>query len=439
MIKGNHAPLFLLIKSDKAFLPVAAGFAEDAARSLGLGRREALAMRLAAEEIFLHLCKVATSGNRIEMTCTGGGYFVELAFLFRDRIPLHAFNLTATISLDDDASLDEMGLLLASRSVDRFEIREAARDRIILSLIKEKAYPPAPSEPLPPLDTFKTCAIRPADGEALKIFALRVVGRYPAHLVPGFFSCPGKVVDMVIQGDFRAMLAVDDQGQIAGGILWHRAGTKLIEFFGPYRFGSEPPATLGEDLLEACLMAIGKSDAVGLYCRLPAEPPPAAYFEKLGSLDLWDEGHKHLSIPVFFRQIHEDPGDTVWCHPDLEDFLSRAYRRHFLPRRIESVREMGETAAADSVLSARMDRFQEVVVLKAVQPGKDADRNLADHVKLMIRESFRNLLFELDLGIPWQAHLVPPLHHNGFVPKLVVPYGGEGDLVIFQWDGCKDA
>jgi len=438
MIEGRNAPLSLRIKSDNAFLPVAAGFAEDAARSLGLDRRKALSMRLAAEEIFLYLCKRAASGNSIEMTCAGRGYFVELAFLFRDRIPLHAFNLTAKISLDDDTSLDEMGLLLASHSVDRFEIREAARNRIILSLIKEKSYPPAPSEPLPPLDALGACSIGPADAESLKIFARRVVGGYPAHLVPGFFIYPGKVVDMVLQGDFEALLAVDARGQVGGGIIWHPGRTKLIEFFGPYQFGSEPSATLKEDLLEAFLMAVGKSDAVGAYCRLPAESILAAYFEELGSFDIFEGREKRISVPVFFRQIREDPGAAVWCHPDLEDFLSDVYRRHFLPRRIKLVQGMGETLEDDSVFLAHMDRFLKVVVLRALQLGTDVDGNLADHIKLFSREGFKSVFFQLDLGVSWQPHLVPSLGRNGFVPRLVVPYGGEGDLVIFQWGGSKD-
>jgi anti-sigma regulatory factor (Ser/Thr protein kinase) len=430
--------LRLEIRSSETFLPIAAGFAENAAQALGLHTRESLAVRLAAEEIFIHLCRHLKSDNRVEITCAWGGYFVELSFRFRERIPLHAFNLTTSISLDDERSLDDMGLLLASRSVDRFEIREETGGLIRLSVVKEKIYPPAPEEPLPPLDAFDSYAVRAPDAEALKIFARRVTGGHPSHLIPGFFSYPGKVVDMVLRGDFQVLLAVDAAEQVVGGIMWHPADPKLIEFFGPYRFMSESHPGLMEELTESFIGAVGKSEAVGVYCRLPAKSTPAAYFEELGTFDIYEDEEKHLSIPVFFRQIHEDPGATVWCHPDLEGFLSAAYERHFLPRHIRRVQEMGEALEANAVFSTRMERFQKIAVMRPMQLGRDVGRNLADHLKLFSRESFRNVLFQLDLGVSWQAHLVPDLLQNGFVPRVVVPYGGESDLVIFQWDGCRD-
>ncbi|MCD6304827.1 MAG: hypothetical protein J7M32_00895 [Deltaproteobacteria bacterium] len=430
----NYA-LRLGIQSNKIFLPVAAGFAENAARALGLEHAESLVMRLAAEEVFIHLCKNLKSDNKVEMTCAWGGYFAKLSFLYHGRIPLRAFNLTATVSLDDEGSLDDMGLVLASRSVDRFEIGEDAGDRIRLSLVKEKTYPPGPEEPLPPLDSVDACSVHPPQAEELKVFARRVTGRYLPRLIPGFFSYPGKVVDMVLRGDFQALLAVDTGGQVAGGIMWHPGRTKFMEFFGPYRLTSDESTTIMHDLVEAFLMAVGKSDAVGVYCPLPAEPLAAFHFEELGSLDTFEEDGKRIPMPVFFRQIHEDPGATVWCHPDLEGFVSNVYERHYLPRSIRLVQGMGETFGDDSVFLTHMDSIRKMVVLKPMQFGTDLDQNLADHVKLFSRQDFKEVFFQLDLGVSWHSHLVPALLNNRFVPRLVVPYGGQSDLVIFQWDG----
>ncbi len=438
MMHECDQPLFLRVPSDETFLPVATGFAERVGAALGLAHGEGLALRLATEEIFAHLCQAVSSADCIEMIGSGGGYFVELAFVFRGRIPLRAFNLTATVCLDDECGLEEMGLLLASRSVDRFQVRKEAQGRIQLSLVKEKAYPPAPAEPLPPLAASASYCLREPAGETLKLFSRRVLERYPDQLLPDFFSYPGKVVDMVIRGDFQALLAIDDKAQVVGGITWHRATPRLIEFFGPYDFAARSFPALKEDLLEAFLMAVGKSDAVGVYCRLPAESIPETHFERLGSLDLYGAERRHGAVPVFFRQIQEDPGTAVWAHPDLEQFLIAAYGRLFLPRRIEPVRAMGEAMEKNSVFSARMDRSQQLVMLRAIQLGADLEENLRDHVRLVRREAFNNLFFELDLGVPWQAHLVPALLGNGFVPRLVVPYGGESDLVIYQWNGGED-
>jgi hypothetical protein len=42
------------------------------------------------------------------------------------------------------------------------------------------------------------------------------------------------------------------------------------------------------------------------------------------------------------------------------------------------------------------------------------------------------IFFEMDLKESWQSHFTPALLKNGFEPKIVVPYGGRGDLLIFQ-------
>ena len=39
-----------------------------------------------------------------------------------------------------------------------------------------------------------------------------------------------------------------------------------------------------------------------------------------------------------------------------------------------------------------------------------------------------------DLGQSWQTRFTPPLCKGGFFPKMILPYGAEGDLVIFQLD-----
>jgi hypothetical protein len=84
------------------------------------------------------------------------------------------------------------------------------------------------------------------------------------------------------------------------------------------------------------------------------------------------------------------------------------------------------------VLSAEFDRSQKIVTLRPIHPGADADKNMANHLKLFVEESLRSVFFEMDLAQPWQTEFTPALLKNGFTPRLVLPYAGQGDLVIFQ-------
>jgi hypothetical protein len=50
----------------------------------------------------------------------------------------------------------------------------------------------------------------------------------------------------------------------------------------------------------------------------------------------------------------------------------------------------------------------------------------------MLKEGITNILFEMDLGKSWQCHFTQPLLETGFEPRLVLPYAGRGDLIVFQ-------
>ena len=67
--------------------------------------------------------------------------------------------------------------------------------------------------------------------------------------------------------------------------------------------------------------------------------------------------------------------------------------------------------------------------------GADAAANLAQHVKILSAEDLPNIFFEIDLACAWQAALTPALLNNGFSPRLVLPYGGRADVVVFQHRG----
>ncbi len=139
--------------------------------------------------------------------------------------------------------------------------------------------------------------------------------------------------------------------------------------------------------------------------------------------------------PVYFRQLHEDLGCQVWAHPALEGFLRAEYRRLFFAREIRSTQYGGEQCPAYSVFAPEFDRTNHQVTLRAIWDGADASENLSQHLKVLRAENLPNLFFEIDLGHPWQANLSQTLMDSGFRPRLILPYGGESDVVVFQYQG----
>jgi len=422
----------LTLQTDRAFISLVTAFMENAALAQGLARREALALTLAAEELFTYLCQLLGPKNDLEIHCLRGGYYVRADFLTAaGELNLRAFNLTSSVSPEDEASLEELGLLLASRSVDHFNLVQD-RQRVVLSLTKEKAYPAYEKKGL-------VAAPRPGDYEMIrpgpaemKWFG-QIVGEFYSPLeVPPALQYPGKLADMIESGEYQAVLARERSGEVAGGLLWRTAGEKTGEFFGPYIFppGSSPDRA--QALIDFCLTALARTRVVGLINRWPTSDLPWLFFETLGSLTYFDPEGQRNEVVHYFRQIAEDPGSTVWVVPELETFLRGEYRRLVLPRGFHLARYFGEALPPFSVLSTALDRTRKTVTLRPVLTGADIEENIRRHLLLFQRERIRNIYFELDLGQFWQADFALPLSKNGFSPRIIIPYGGLGDLLIFQ-------
>ncbi|MFH1027040.1 MAG: hypothetical protein V1791_03465, partial [Pseudomonadota bacterium] len=345
---------------------------------------------------------------------------------------MRAFNLTATVSVTDEASMQEMGLLIASRFVDRLHFKETEGGGVQLTLLKEKLYPPVPEPPEIRASHLEKYAIRVPNSEELKRFAQLVAGQTPVCIVPAAFQFPGKVADMVASGEYRAAISSGDAGRIGGGILWHCAGVKTVECYGPYLFSQHKGSPMARDLLETCIGDIARSQTVGLINRYPTADLPIEHFEPLGS---WTMNHKDgaaTSLTAYFRLMQEDPGASVWTHADLDAFLRHEYRRLVLPREILPVTDQGETKNPFSVLTTEFDRFQGQVTLRPLCSGTDIEKNLLSHIKLVTAEPRTAVFFLLDLAHPWQSEFTPFLMKHGFTPRAILPYAGDGDMVLFQ-------
>ncbi len=420
----------LSLRADLIFLPVATSFVEKTAAALGLGEPEALSLTLAAEEIFVYLCDVA-AGKEVMLKCRSGGYYVDQEFLFEARdFNMKAFNLTASVSMDNQDEMDETGLLIASRMVDRFQFFEEGKT-LRLILTKDKSYPSLADFPAPEAKPLGSYSIRQPDAEELKLFVRLAQKRYTSPVTPQSFNFPGKVADMLACGEYRSAIAADQAGHIGGGIVWRWDEIRLVELHGPYILGS-PNSGMSQALIDSCLSNIARIGAVGLISRYPTPDLPTDYFEPLGSLIFRNEQNAFLELTSYYRHLEEDLGLSVWSDDSIEPFLIDTYSRLAFAREIKPVRPGGESHSAFSVLSAEFDRGAGQVTLRPIWWGADSESVLAAYVETLLKEQLSSILFEMDLGKSWQCYFTPALIKSGFEPRLILPYAGQGDLVIFQ-------
>lgn len=432
-MKEKNTKLLLNIPLNSGYVRLVTLFIEEAAKAFGLDNDGAVRLTLAGEEIFAYLSQTGRPDEPMALEAMDGHYYVQIRFLFHDHgFNPRAFNITAQVAFDDRESLNEMGLLIAARTVDRFHITAVPSGGVELVLTKEKAYPEPADLARPEIQPARSWLMQTPDPENLKLFSSQITACYPENLFSAAFGIPGKIVDMVASGDYGATLAIGEKGQIGGGVLWRWIGNKTVESFGPYLFNPMPSTTLATELLDACLQRITKTSAVGLIHHYATPELPQRYFESIGTIDLIAADGLTTTRPVYYRHLNEDLGCRVWVHPDLEDFLRTFYQDQFFAREIRLTQYGGEQRPAYSVLAPQFDRVNGKVTLHAIWDGADIADNLARHVAVFKAEKLRNLFFEVDLGCAWQANLVPALLANAFRPRLLLPYGGEADIVVFQ-------
>ncbi len=433
-MKDSQTGITLSVDTDMKFLPLVLSFTESCSRIFGLDDRDALKLTLASEEAFAYLCRMTGEPVRVQLAMTNGFYYARLKFAFEgiDFNP-RAFNLTADVSHDEEG-MGEMGLLIASRSVDRMSIFHNAMEGTGFILIKEKTYPEAAAWENEAPPTTDGLSFGTPGEEDLKVLARSIVGRYDPFLYLQDFRYPGKVVDMVASGEFRAITATDKKGRIAGGMIWRLSGTSMIECYGPYVFVNEGRENVAEQLVTGVISSVARSDAVCLMNTYATEDLPQGYFEEFGTIDFTYNGKKR-PWRFLFRQLKEDPGCRVYAHAGMEGFLREQYTRHFLARELVPVRLEGERQNPHSVFGATFLYHHNLVILTPLWDGADARENLTRHINALKAEGIENILIAIDLGDGWQARLYPVVEACGFTASLIIPYRGKADLVYFTLRG----
>lgn len=443
---NQKSKTFLQCDLKSALLPVITSFVEKSARAFGMGEREALALTLAAEELANFILATTDDEKSLKVSCIDGVYYTQLDYILPLRNHNFKFlNLTTDIDPTDESRFHEIGLLIAARSADKVGYQLNQSGEICLSIQKDKSYPEA--EPFKAGEYGRLTGrdqsaragqliIQPPEGEDLKFFCRMVLSEYVISsnkegLLPGFMHFPGKVTDMVRSGDYQAALAFDERQNILGGVIWRKESYKTVELYGPFII-SECPG-LKEALYEYCLEQIGHTDAVGIINRSVLSENYQKYFEPLGLLRLSLPDGSYVMQKSVYRQLNEDPGARITTHYTLRDYLEKEYKRLYLPRELVDARPMGEQEEQNSVFSAAFEEGRQVT-LRPLSGGSDAAENLSKYLLLFKKEGILNVFFEMDLGYPRQWELVPALLENNFIPRLIIPWAGKGDLLIFQFE-----
>jgi hypothetical protein len=427
-MKGFDQSVSISLAADIAWVPLVQSVVEKGAPVYGLDESRAMMLAVAVEEIVVHLARMAP-GTQVCFRLEPGGWHVRVDFSFKaDPSDLWAMNLVTTT--DTQEEIDHLGLLVASRAVDGFTITTEG-DTLNLSLRKDRDYPVVTPEAIQPVKTRGPLTIvRDPEPELIKAACVKALGRYPADAVPRSFFTPGKVVDMVGQRDMAVAVAVDRAETLAGMICWQAPSEQGISFFGPYVFAGDDQA--GDFLTSHLINTVARTRAMGLFSELATTSLAASDFESLGCLDLAGKDGRTFAQDVWYRHLREDMGASVWAHRSFAEFLETAYKRQILMRDLKIIEGQGERLPDRSVFSVELRPDIGQATLFPMVTGADAFECIARHVEMLAREKFPNIFIRIDLAHGWQAAMGGAIADNGFVPKLVLPYGGKSDVLVFQ-------
>jgi anti-sigma regulatory factor (Ser/Thr protein kinase) len=432
MNKPAMALMELHIRADARFIHIVISYAEQAALAMGLARDDADRLKLAAEEIFSYLSVTAAPRKEMQIKVRGGGHYIDLQFCFEpDDFNMKAFNLTFKPPVYTDSIPRETGLLIAARVVDHIKFSQSGK-KYLLTLRKEKTYPPLSEISLPETRQLMEYSLRPPDDAELTLLVHYANRCYPGALLPSFFTFPGKVNDMIHSGDFHAVIAADRAGTVGGAFLWSTHRAMLSECYGPYIFGQEKGPEIARALVDACLGTLARSPVTGLLAIYYTPELPLEYFEHLGTLWVKPGLQEAVERSAYYREFQEDAAGTVWAHSLLEPFLARKYEELVFARDIRLIDSHSEMGSRSAVIWAENNRELHHVLLHPVWWGSDAHEALAAYRETLGKEKISNLLFLMDLGYHWHCQFTPALLDNGFEPRLIIPNAGKSDIVLFQ-------
>jgi hypothetical protein len=420
------------VPADAVWVSLAQKAAEHGAGVFGLPSAKALRLTMGVEELLLYLAQ-AIPGQDVRITISGRSTHVAAEFEFASEgMDLSALNITSGAAHDEDDIFVSMPLLLASRMTDGFSV-ERMGERTRIALRVDRVYQEVEPGPGVRREVRGAVSVIPAPEAAVMVDACaRVCGLYPVHLVPVWFRTPGKVVDMVDSGEMGFLVAVDESGATCGMICWETPSKESVAFYGPYTFTESPDVS--RLLVEELVRTVGRTSVKVVFSHIATEDLSGHGFEPLARVTYYAAtGEAPSVLPIWYRHLREDFGASVWAHPDLVPFLEERYDELVLMRDIRPTSGMGERVNDASVFSTKLTRELNEAVLRPMLNGVDNAENLERHLAALRKEGYQNIFFQVDLSSGWQAALGGDLLAMGFTPAMLLPHGGQSDVVMFQY------
>lgn len=414
----------LEIPARTGFLPIATSFAEHAALCFGLDRESAGALALATEEVVAALCGLDRPDLELKLDVRDGVYYTELTISIPyTELALGKVNLTAAIEGEED--LEHLGWMLASRMVDSFTLDHQGKRLTRFRLRKHRQYPRFEGEVSRPSAGALVVDVRAGTGHDLVLFAQRVLQYGKPLLNKWLMNPPARLAALVESGEYEVLLAFSDRGDPVAGIILDRTRPNLALVDGPHLV--DQPDAISHRLFHAALEHLARTSLLAVVGETLAEVPEGE-MERLGERIFHLADGQSLKTQVYYRALREDHGGMVWTTPWLENFLRGEFRRLCLPRDLQIWQAL-PGQETPSVLSCTFHHHRSECRLRPVLVGHDIAANLAAHLRLARDEGYRNVTFELDLGQPFHLAFSDALEQLDFVPGVLVPGAGKGDVL----------
>ncbi len=404
---------------------------EQAALDFRLDASGAARLGQAVEEVFVHVATQAP-GSAFELQLRDRHHAVEARL--HCRLPseeLHWFNLTRPIDVEDTAALGALGLLLASRLVDRLSVDLDPDGGVRLVLEQSRQYS-APIDPAEPEeiglgDAAASARLVPADADGMAALAGLFRRRF-GIAAPWAFEADGLAIDLAAAGELSALVARGGAGRVLGGVAWTARSARLIEVLGPV--SARDDAALAGRLVEGVVRALAGTTATMIFSEERGPGFPSDEFDCLGQLG---------SRPLHYRALGENvAGEGVagvaWADAASRPFLEVFYEALGLDRDIRDIVPDPAPRRRNGLLAAEVDRLASRVTLRPLIDGVDLPTLIAAHVDRFADEGLDDFRFETDHGVPWQGGLGYDLMRAGFSPRVVLPLAARGDVVVWERD-----
>ena len=422
------------IPFNAAFLALAMEFAHKGARGFGYGEREADSLVLAVEELFSFYERQAAGGSAVELEMEDQGYRLVLSISFSLANPdMRAFNLTWSVNHDSEESIEMLGLMIAARTLSSLRLDFGTGENVILRLTRDRDYAKAQTVVLPPSDSAAALRLASPNRDDLYHFCTMAVSSGSPFLPP-FLERPDMAADMFASGHLDALLILGGDW-ILGGVLWKPLTESCVELFGPYLFIDDPDDRALTLLMDETVRGISRSRFRGVLRRQGALADHERFFDFLGEIRLNRSNGASANATYYYRQLKEESSGVVYCSGNLAVFLGEQYQQLCLPRQIRAASDCQTGLRDASVLAVELEHARSLAIIRPLCSGKDMAANLSDHLVLLRGEGIVNFIVEIDTGRGEDIAFAEALERTGFVPRLLIPDAGLGDLVIY--DHCN--